>query len=109
MALGLTTKQRELLHFVATRSARGLPPSYAELGRLMGVAAPTIGTHLRRLQRKGYLVITRHLSRTLQVTDKGFAAALNCIFIGPGLCSCGATYFGDRCPACAGVFQEKAS
>lgn len=56
----LTDRQVEVLRAVRTFQERhGMPPTRAELGRRLGVAAQTADYHLRALQKKGYLQLGR--------------------------------------------------
>ncbi|MDQ3148025.1 MAG: transcriptional repressor LexA [Actinomycetota bacterium] len=53
----LTPRQRQILEFiVAEQSERGYPPSVREIGVAVGLTSPsTVHSHLKSLQRKGYL------------------------------------------------------
>src|ERR671926_383880 len=53
----LTTRQREILDFIARRIRdRGYPPSVREIGEAVGLTSPsTVHSHLASLQRLGFL------------------------------------------------------
>lgn len=55
----LTGRQKKVLSAVLTLSRRqGIPPTYRELGRALGIASTNgVRRHLEALQRKGYLRI----------------------------------------------------
>lgn len=56
----LSKRQAQALAAVRKFQAEhGFPPTRAELGRLLGVRAQTADFHLRALQRKGYLSVSR--------------------------------------------------
>lgn len=54
---GLTPRQREVLEIIEMHSQKhGYPPSVREIGDAIGLTSPsTVHTHLRALQRRGYL------------------------------------------------------
>ncbi len=57
MAEQVTGKRREILEFIASQvRERGYPPSVREIGEAVGLASSsTVHSHLRVLQREGYL------------------------------------------------------
>lgn len=68
---GLTTQQARVLE-VIRQSIReiGYPPSVRELGEKLGLkSTATVHTHLRNLERKGYLTRVAQKSRAFNVTD----------------------------------------
>lgn len=79
MAQGLTERQRQTLQYIAeTVAERGYPPSIREICEALGLASPsTVHSHLRALQRKGYLRIDPTRPRAIEVlfdVDTGLAA-----------------------------------
>jgi len=67
----LTAQQAKVLE-VIRESIRetGYPPSVRELGERLGLkSTATVHTHLRNLERKGYLKRTAQKSRAFNVTD----------------------------------------
>ncbi len=66
---GLTERQRQTLQFIAdTVSARGYPPSVREIGTALGLASTsTVHSHLRALQKKGYLRIDPTKPRAIEL------------------------------------------
>jgi repressor LexA len=72
----LSSRQREAWRALqAFQQRHERPPTRAELGRVLGVSAQTADFHLKALQRKGYVRLSR-LSRgiDLLVSDGGTAA-----------------------------------
>jgi len=65
----LTNRQEKVLSTVLALSRRhGLPPTYRELGRALGIASTNgVRRHLEALQRKGYL--------RMRATARGLAVA----------------------------------
>ena len=75
----LTDRQRQTLEYIAeTVSERGYPPSVREVCDALGLASSsTVHSHLRALQRKGYLRIDPTKPRAIEVlfdADTGLAA-----------------------------------
>lgn len=68
-----TGQQHVVLAFVAEHlRLQGCPPTLREIGEHMSIRSTNgVDEHLRRLERKGYLVRRERLSRSLQLTDKG--------------------------------------
>lgn len=66
----LTSRQREILLFIEKSvSERGYPPSVREIGESVGLASPsTVHSHLRSLQRMGYLRRDPTKPRAIEVT-----------------------------------------
>lgn len=66
---GLTTRQREVLEIIeAYTQNHGYPPSVREIGDAVGLTSPsTVHTHLRALQRRGYLWRDPTKPRALEV------------------------------------------
>lgn len=67
----LTTRQRDILLFIETCvSERGYPPSVREIGESVGLASPsTVHSHLRSLQKMGYLRRDPTKPRAIEVTS----------------------------------------
>jgi repressor LexA len=67
-----TGPQLVALAFVAEHHRlHGCPPTLREIGEHMSIRSTNgVDEHLRRLERKGYLVRRERLSRSLQLTDK---------------------------------------
>lgn len=66
---GLSERQRAALAALRAFQARhGVPPTRAELGRLLGVSAQTADFHLRALERKGVLELRPLAARALRET-----------------------------------------
>ena len=88
---GLTEKQTNILDFLEEFQQRnGMPPTLVELAKGFGINHATASTHLRALERKGYLTRTskargltlkrqanksRHLSLTVSVPILGRISA----------------------------------
>ena len=75
----LTERQRQTLQYIAeTVADRGYPPSVREACEALGLASSsTVHSHLRALQRKGYLRIDPTKPRAVEVlfdADTGLAA-----------------------------------
>ncbi len=66
---GLTERQRQTLQFIADKLAeRAYPPSVREIGEALGLASSsTVHSHLRALQRKGYLKIDPTKPRAIEL------------------------------------------
>lgn len=74
----LTDRQRQTLQFIAeTVGDRGYPPSVREMCEALGLASSsTIHSHLKALQRKGYVKIDPTKPRAIEVlfdSDTGLA------------------------------------
>lgn len=69
---GLTDKQQEILDFIANFTQReGMPPTIFEISRKFDVKSATAFSHVRALQRKGYVDRSNKArSLTLTQTDK---------------------------------------
>lgn len=67
---GLTKRQHEILLVIEKSvSERGYPPSVREIGEAVGLASPsTVHSHLRTLQRLGYLRRDPTKPRAIEVT-----------------------------------------
>ncbi|MBL7009553.1 MAG: transcriptional repressor LexA [Planctomycetes bacterium] len=71
----LSSRQEAALRSLRAFQARhGYPPTRAELGRLLGVSAQTADFHLRALERKGLIQISRQ-ARGIEPTPAGEALA----------------------------------
>ncbi len=69
----LSSRQEAALRSLRAFQARhGYPPTRAELGRLLGVSAQTADFHLRALERKGLIQISRQ-ARGIEPTPAGEA------------------------------------
>jgi repressor LexA len=75
----LTNRQRDVLGFIQTFSARhGVPPTVREIGDRFHVTPRAAFDHLRALEKKGMLqrrVTTGRTSRALTLTDAGAGRA----------------------------------
>ena len=71
----LTTRQREILEYIQdTSNERGFPPSVREIGTAVGLTSPsTVHSHLRALQRLGYLRRDSSKPRAIVVDTAGNA------------------------------------
>ena len=69
MVEGLTDRQRQTLRFIAeTVAERGYPPSVRETCEAMGLASSsTVHSHLKALQRKGYIKVDPTKPRAIEV------------------------------------------
>src|SRR3712207_8781149 len=79
MVEGLTDRQRETLRFIAeTVADRGYPPSVRETCEALGLASSsTVHSHLKALQRKGYIKVDPTKPRAIEVLfdpETGLAA-----------------------------------
>lgn len=79
MVEGLTDRQRQTLRFIAeTVAERGYPPSVRETCEAMGLASSsTVHSHLKALQRKGYIKVDPTKPRAIEVLfdpETGLAA-----------------------------------
>jgi len=72
----LSPRQRRCLEAVlAHRRRTGLPPTYRELGRALGIASTNgVRRHLEALERKGYLTMRRQ-ARGLELSEAVKGAA----------------------------------
>lgn len=68
MSEGLTKRQREILAFIESESARrGIPPTVRETAAQFGMASPNgAACHIKALEDKGYLVREPGLSRGIR-------------------------------------------
>jgi repressor LexA len=66
---GLTPRQREILEIIENHTQKyGYPPSVREIGDAVGLTSPsTVHTHLRALQRRGFLKRDPTKPRALEV------------------------------------------
>lgn len=106
----LTSRQRQCLELIRERAASGTrPPTLHDICKRLQFRSTHYAWQLvQALAAKGYVQRNgfSHTGLTLLPRE----AESRFFFVMPEVCgSCGATYFGPRCPACAGVFQEKAS
>jgi repressor LexA len=69
MVEGLTDRQRQTLQYIAeTVAERGYPPSVREIGEALGLASSsTVHSHMRALQRKGYLRVDPTKPRAIEL------------------------------------------
>lgn len=69
MVEGLTDRQRQTLRYIAeTVAERGYPPSVRETCEAMGLASSsTVHSHLKALQRKGYIKVDPTKPRAIEV------------------------------------------
>jgi repressor LexA len=73
MASGLTHRQQEILTFVQRYTeSHGYPPSVREIGQAMGLtSSSTVHSHLRALERKGFLRRDPSKPRALEILRDG--------------------------------------
>ena len=65
---GLTTRQAEILNFIASHTRRlGFPPSVRDIGDRFGLNPATVHDHIKALERKGRLLRQPNRSRSLVV------------------------------------------
>jgi repressor LexA len=69
MVEGLTDRQRQTLQFIGeTVADRGYPPSVREIGAALGLASSsTVHSHIRALERKGYLRVDPTKPRAIEL------------------------------------------
>lgn len=65
----LTDRQERILRFISEQTRdRGLPPSVREIGKAVGLTSPsTVHTHLKNLQKLGYLERDPDRTRAIRV------------------------------------------
>ncbi len=70
---GLTARQREILQFIVEHAEKmGFPPTIREIGVHFHIKSTNgVNDHLRALERKGHLLRTDQLSRSLVITALG--------------------------------------
>lgn len=70
---GLTTRQRDILQFIVDNTEKmGFPPTIREIGVHFQIKSTNgVNDHLKALERKGYLLRTDQLSRSLVATALG--------------------------------------
>lgn len=103
-----TGRQLEVLRAVhRSLVERGLPPTLQELCAAFGWSSTNAaGCHVQSLRAKGLLEGDHMTARALRLTEAGLRAigAFPCVVrqvLPERRCqSCGAAYFGRRCPLC---------
>jgi SOS-response transcriptional repressor LexA len=69
----LTTRQLEVLRFVAAEIDKGLPPTLREICAHLGVSCPHgVRDHLVALEKKQMLVRLRRSARNIRITEVGY-------------------------------------
>ena len=64
----LTTKQRKVLDFICKETLdNGYPPSIREIGRWFDFTPATAWNYLNTLEKKGYILVTKNISRGIKV------------------------------------------
>jgi repressor LexA len=70
--MDLTNKQKEVLAFIRKMVRGGLPPTIREIAAEFGFSSTgTVRDYLRALREKGYIILNRHKSRAIELTEKG--------------------------------------
>ena len=65
----LTRKQQDVLHFIAdARSAKGASPTLQEIASAFKVCIGTVQSHVRALQRKGYIGVDPNQHRGIRLS-----------------------------------------
>lgn len=69
--LPLTERQQEVLDAItAYRAENQRPPTFRDIGKLIGVSSPNgVRCHLAALVRKGYIERDEHTSRGIRVLE----------------------------------------
>ena len=69
----LTNRQQQILDLIlAAVSERGYPPSVREIGEAVGLSSPsTVHSHLRALERSGYIRRDPSKPRAIEIIDSG--------------------------------------
>lgn len=77
MDLNLTEKQSAIFVFIQTfTQLHGFPPSIREIGEHFHIAPPSVLSHLKAIERKGFIRRFPHKPRCLEILkpEKGKAA-----------------------------------
>lgn len=69
--VNLTTRQQHVLNIlISFQREHGYPPTNTELSGLLGCRSPNAAAdHLRALERKGAITLTRGVSRGIAISD----------------------------------------
>lgn len=68
----LTYKQQEILSYITnTQSAKGAAPTYQEIARAFNICIGTVQSHIRSLEKKGFLRVEPGVHRGLRVIKRG--------------------------------------
>ncbi|EMB4691997.1 LexA family protein [Citrobacter farmeri] len=69
--VNLTTRQQHVLNILINfQREHGYPPTNTELSGLLGCSSPNAAAdHLRALERKGAITLTRGVSRGIAIND----------------------------------------
>lgn len=96
----LTDRQREVLAYIAGHvRAFGSPPTLRETGTALGIKSTNaVNDHLKALEAKGCLVRRRDKSRTMQLTEAGWKAAVGGDLVHPWEQTL-AEYVAEQCDA----------
>jgi repressor LexA len=70
--MAITRRQFEVLRWIASSiSQNGYSPSYAEIGRSLGLSSlATVHKYISKLFSKGYLTMYSNRSRSIELTHK---------------------------------------
>lgn len=69
----ITIRQREVLMEIYNLTQQGLPPTFAELRKKLGVSSnQTIKDFINTLSSKGYIRQESNKARAISISDKGF-------------------------------------
>jgi repressor LexA len=70
----LTARQWDVLRTIDRLThAHGLPPTYREIGDVLGITAVVAFTHARGLLRRGIVAVDPHRSRSIRIVDRAAA------------------------------------
>ncbi len=69
----ITNRQREVLNEIYNLTQRGLPPTFAELRKKLGISSnQTIKDFIIALSVKGYVKQESRKARAIMISEKGF-------------------------------------
>lgn len=64
----LTAKQRHVLDFICRHILdKGYPPAVRDIGERFGYTPKTSWDYLNTLEKKGYILVTKNISRGIKV------------------------------------------
>ncbi len=65
---GITERQQEVLEFIKSYiDARRYPPTFREISEHFGISVKGAYDHVKAIERKGYIALNTHQSRTIEV------------------------------------------
>ena len=69
----LTAKQRDVLDFICAHIlVRGYPPAVRDIGARFGYTSKTSWDYFNTLEKKGYILVTKNISRGIKVLDNRY-------------------------------------